>query len=85
VLEILLPLVASIQFVTLQSPRAMAAAELAEIWRTLAPDVPARIAATLEEALEHSQPPTLVAGSLYLCGETLALVQGGRAFEVSAQ
>ncbi len=85
VLEIVQPHVATVQFVTLQSPRAMAAAELAEIWHALAPAVPARIAETLAEALARSQPMTLVAGSLYLCGETLALVQGGRAFEVSAQ
>jgi folylpolyglutamate synthase/dihydropteroate synthase len=85
VLKILRPIVASVQFVTLQSPRAMSAVELLEIWHQLASEVPGCMAASLTEALEHAPAPTLVAGSLYLCGETLALLQAGRAFEVSAQ
>ncbi len=84
-LEILLPHVARVQFVTLSSPRAMPAAELLEIWWQLGSTVPAGCPTSLAQALALAGSPTLVAGSLYLAGEALALCQSGRAFEVSAQ
>ena len=85
VLEILLPHVASVQFVTLQSPRAMSGPELMANWRSLGTRIPAHLADHLGQALRDSESPTLVTGSLYLCGETLALLETDKAFEVSAQ
>lgn len=70
--------------VTLQSPRAVPA-------ETLAAAAPAgaevRVFPSLTEALAAAEAlpaRRLVCGSLYLCGEALAL-RGGAAFEVSAQ
>ncbi len=85
VLEILRPHVASISFITLQSPRAMPATELQSIWQELAPAIPVRPTESLASALRTVPHPTLVTGSLYLCGETLALLEQQHAFEVSAQ
>jgi dihydrofolate synthase / folylpolyglutamate synthase len=85
VMEILRPIVASVHFVTLQSPRAMPAADLLAIWQEVAPGIPAVVSATLALALSQAPPPTLVAGSLYLCGEALALLAEEATFEVSAQ
>jgi dihydrofolate synthase/folylpolyglutamate synthase len=85
VLEILRPLVASASFITLQSPRAMPAAELLTIWQSIAPDIPVQSTRSLASLLQTVPHPILVTGSLYLCGETLALLDKERSFEVSAQ
>jgi dihydrofolate synthase / folylpolyglutamate synthase len=84
VLELLDAVAARFFIVTLQSPRAVPA-------ETLAAAVPAgaavRVFLSLSQALAAAAAlpeRRLVCGSLYLCGEALAL-EGGGAFEVSAQ
>ncbi len=70
----------SFSFVTVNSPRAVPAAELA----SHAPaGIPVRCFDSLPSALEGPA-RMLICGSLYLCGEALALLCGG-AFEPSAQ
>lgn len=72
-------------FVTVNSPRAVPAEELAALWRETAPDVPCEIVPGLSEALAlFPESRRLLCGSLYLCGEALALLSGG-GFEASAQ
>lgn len=85
VLEVLLPLAAIVHMVTLKSPRAHPAAELAALALELDPTLPVLVANSLEEALADRNSPTLLTGSLYLCGEVLARMPAGRPFEASAQ
>ena len=85
VLEQLLPIATSIHCLTLKSPRAMPAAEIAALVQAVDPDFPVQLTGSLKEAMEAASGLTLLTGSLYLCGEALALHQGDTAFEVSAQ
>ena len=85
VLEQLLPIATSIHCVTLKSPRALPAAEIAALVQAVDPQFPTHQPSSLEEAMDAAAGPTLLTGSLYLCGEALALHQGDTAFEVSAQ
>ena len=85
VLEQLLPIATSIHCLTLKSPRAMPAAEIAALVQAVDPDFPVQLTGSLKEAMESASGLTLLTGSLYLCGEALALHQGDTAFEVSAQ
>ncbi len=70
------------------SPRALAAGAVADAVAAGAPGAEILHAADVETALavarKHPE-PTLVAGSLFLVGEALALAQGGPAPEISAQ
>lgn len=86
VLATLLPIAERFVLTTVDSPRAVPAAELAA-----AAPADARVTATLAEALAlaprgPAHPPVLVCGSLYLVGQALARLGGdeGR-FERSAQ
>ena len=85
VLEQLLHIATSIHCLTLKSPRAMPAGEIAAVVREVNPNFPVQLTGSLDEAMKAASGPTLVTGSLYLCGEALALHQGDTAFEVSAQ
>ena len=85
VLETLLPLAASMHCITLKSPRAMDAREIQQLAAALSPALPITCPESLAQAIRQAPRPTLITGSLYLCGEALAEMQGGRAFEVSAQ
>ena len=85
VLETLLPLAANMQCITLKSPRAMDAREIQQLAAALSPALPITCPESLAQAIRRAPRPTLITGSLYLCGEALAEMQGGRAFEVSAQ
>lgn len=76
-------------FLTVNSPRAVPAPELAAAWAECAPDIPCRLG-TLAEVLDNLPPDAgderlLICGSLYLCGETLAYFEGRGGFESSAQ
>lgn len=83
-LEILAPIAAEAAFVTVRSPRAIPADELAAAWNRLVPGAPA-FEATLPEALMKPTPyRSLVCGSLFLCGETLALTSSA-SFQPSSQ
>ncbi len=85
-LPLLAEIVASATFVTVDSPRAIPAAALAETWQEKVPSIPCGVAFSLEEALANEVPGArqLLCGSLYLCGEVLSLAEGG-GFESSAQ
>jgi len=73
---------AAFVFVSVNSPRAVPAEELLA---AAPPGVPASTAASPEDALRAAgDARTLICGSLYLCGEALALLEDGR-FEPSAQ
>ena len=85
VLEKLLPICASIACITLKSTRAVPAEEIEALAAFLAPHVPRQLPESLASALRGAARPGLLTGSLYLCGEALALQPGGDAFEVSAQ
>jgi dihydrofolate synthase/folylpolyglutamate synthase len=79
--EVLFPRVASVHLVPASSPRGAAADELLSRTRgvrpeaTSAPDVEAALALLLKES---DPAPIIVAGSLYLVGETRALILSGR-------
>ena len=85
VLEQLLPIATRIHCVTLKSPRAMPAAEIAALVQTIDPQIPIDQTGSLKEAMDAAAGPTLLTGSLYLCGEALALHLRGSVFEISAQ
>lgn len=81
-LALLGEIAASFAFVTVNSPRAVPASELT----AHAPaSIPVECFDSLPAALASPAPPrSLICGSLYLCGEALAQLQG-QAFEPSAQ
>ncbi|MCX6899521.1 MAG: bifunctional folylpolyglutamate synthase/dihydrofolate synthase [Verrucomicrobia bacterium] len=77
----LAPRATEVLTVRVPSERTTSPGELAEICRRAAPGVPVRNANTVAAALEECSERdgvVLVAGSLYLVGETLALVQRRR-------
>ena len=83
------PLAARFLAVPVRSPRAASPDELLAALAPVAPGTPARavpegLAAALEQARAWPE-PILVAGSLFLVGEALALLTGGPAPEVSWQ
>lgn len=62
-----------------RNPRSATPEELASIWDATAPTVPCRMApdtATALSAAQRNGGPILVAGSLFLVGEALAILQG---------
>ncbi len=69
--------------------RVLAPEELANVIPSVTPDIPLRIASSCADALriaEESSFPVLIAGSLHLAGEVLALLRGTpAAFEECAQ
>ena len=86
----LIPIASEITLVPVASPRSMDPADLgASIALHLGPEKPVvHIAGSLQEALvdnlspsrrlpDHSKAPVLLAGSLFLVGEALALLSGG--------
>jgi folylpolyglutamate synthase/dihydropteroate synthase len=79
--EVLFPRVASVHLVPASSPRGATADELLSRTRGVgpgaisAPDVEAALAALLGES---DPAPIIVAGSLYLVGETRTLILSGR-------
>jgi dihydrofolate synthase/folylpolyglutamate synthase len=84
----LLPLAARVITVTVQNPRASSAEELCQVIHGLTPDFNCAAAPDLRRALRAAnivRDPILVAGSLFLVGETLALLHDEPACEVSAQ
>jgi dihydrofolate synthase/folylpolyglutamate synthase len=87
-LAILAPIVKEWRFVTFQSPRAVPAVSLKVEWANLhLPNLPVTTCDSVAEALAApAQGRRLVAGSLYLVGEAMALL-GDRAseFRVTAQ
>jgi dihydrofolate synthase/folylpolyglutamate synthase len=88
VCEALLPLAARVLAVPVRSPRGCAAAEVHRVVGELAPDLECAIAPKLPHAVRVAlalRERTLVAGSLFLVGETLALLQDESVAEVSAQ
>jgi dihydrofolate synthase/folylpolyglutamate synthase len=84
----LLPIAARVLAVTVRSERARSAEDLARIIREIAPALPCLAMTDLESAIatarRHDQ-DILVTGSLFLVGEALTRLQGGLAFEPSAQ
>jgi len=89
VLRELAPIVANWHFTGFESPRALPAETLREIWTGLGLEtrpvtVHSRIADALQAVNAHNC--ILIAGSLYLAGEALALLENKtEAFERSAQ
>jgi dihydrofolate synthase/folylpolyglutamate synthase len=84
----LLPLAARVLAVPVRSPRGCAAADVHRIVRELAPELDCAIAAKLPNALCVAlalRERILIAGSLFLVGETLALLRDEPVAEVSAQ
>jgi dihydrofolate synthase/folylpolyglutamate synthase len=84
----LLPLAARVLAVPVRSPRGCAAADVHRIVRELAPELECAIAPKLPHAVRVAlalRERTLVAGSLFLVGEALALLHDEPATEVSAQ
>ena len=73
-------------FVTVDSPRAIPSKDLAALWQTQVPSIPCETAAPLATVLARPTSGTrqLLCGSLYLCGEALAILEGS-GFETSAQ
>ena len=87
----LAPLGAAYIVAPVHSIRSCTAEELARVVREAAPGVSCRVAASVEEGLASAQTEALdahrrvlVTGSLFLIGETLALLEGAKA-EPSAQ
>lgn len=79
VLRTLAPILASITVVPVFSPRALSVDELSRAAERACPGVSVQTAASLGEALSESGGDgtrRLVAGSLYLVGEALALLEG---------
>lgn len=89
VLRELEPIVASLAFTPIDSPRTLSAEKLREIWDALRFDTrPVTTHASIRAAIEamDNKQPVLIAGSLYLAGEALALLENKpQAFERSAQ
>ena len=86
--ETLLPIASRVIAVAMQNPRGISADELCEIVRGLAPNFPCAPSASLRHAIDcaHTFPdPILVAGSLFLAGETLAFLHKEQTGEVSVQ
>ncbi|HEX5071433.1 MAG TPA: folylpolyglutamate synthase/dihydrofolate synthase family protein [Vicinamibacterales bacterium] len=76
-LRALAPVASTFICTAAQSPRALTPAELLAQAREVAPAVPARAVASLDEALEiagRAGEPIVVAGSLYLAGEVRPLL-----------
>lgn len=88
-LRLLSEITADATFVTVNSPRAVPAGELAAAWAEAAPDIPCRLGILSEILTNFSEgnenDRLLICGSLYLCGETLSYFEGKQAFESSAQ
>ena len=89
VLSELAPIAACWHFTGFDSPRALPVETLHEIWSGLGLETrPVTTHTRIMEALQAMKPdaPVLIAGSLYLAGETLALLEDkSAAFERSAQ
>lgn len=89
VLRELEPIVARLAFTPIDSPRTLSAEKLREIWDGLGFEArPVTTHASIKAAIEavDSKQPVLIAGSLYLAGEALALLENKpQAFERSAQ
>ena len=89
VLRELAPIAAHWHFTGFESPRALPAEILCEIWNGLGlASRPVSTHARITDALQATQPNdrVLIAGSLYLAGEALALLENkSAAFERSAQ
>ena len=86
--ETLLPIAARVIAVTVQNPRSTPAEGLREIVRGIAPEFECVASPNLPHALNiaHTfRDPILVAGSLFLVGETLAFLHHEESHEVSAQ
>ena len=87
--EALAPIVGSVILPKIRSERAVAPAELAEIFSIITPSLPHSITSTIGDALEiaRAKPnPMLIAGSLHFAGEVLAYLHGEpAAFEECAQ
>ena len=86
--EVLLPIAARVIAVAVQNPRSSSAREICDAVRRIAPEFPITGAPCLRDALDTAGTfgdPILVAGSLFLVGETLAFLQNANAQEVSAQ
>ncbi len=71
--------------VPVRSGRAGPVGELVALLHEVAPGVPVREAASLEEGLQMAQGAMLVTGSLFLVGEALALARGEALEAISAQ
>ena len=86
--ETLLPIAARVIPVAVQNPRSAPAEELTGIVRSIAPEIPCAPSSGLSHALGSAntfRDPILVAGSLFLVGETIAFLHKQRTDEVSAQ
>ena len=86
--ETLLPIAARIIAVAVQNPRSSSAEEICQTARTIAPDFPCLPTASLGGALASANTYSekiLVAGSLFLVGETLAFLHNEGPGEVSVQ
>ncbi len=84
----LLPIAARVIAVPVQNPRSSSAQELCEIICEIAPEFLCIPTPDLRHALESAntfRDPILVAGSLFLAGETLAFLANEEGREVSAQ
>jgi dihydrofolate synthase/folylpolyglutamate synthase len=89
VLRELNPIAACLRFAQIDSPRAVPPEELLKIWDGLHLEPrPVSIHSNIADALNavNSDQPVLIAGSLYLAGEALSLIENKPgAFERSAQ
>lgn len=89
VLRELDPIAACLHFTSIDSPRSLPVEKLRETWMSLGLDPrPVTTHASIAEALHvvNRDEPVLIAGSLYLAGEALALTENkAGAFERSAQ
>ncbi len=88
VCEALLPIAGRVIAVAVQNPRASSAEDLMKIMCDLAPEIPCTGSTDIAHALgtAHTFPnPILIAGSLFLIGETLALLHHKESSEVSVQ
>lgn len=85
-LPLLAEIVSGVTFVTVDSPRAVPAADLMKTWQESIPGIPCQASTSLKEAIlvDELGPRRLLCGSLYLCGEVLSLIQGS-GFESSGQ
>ena len=86
--ETLIPIAARVISVSVQNPRSSPAAEICAAVRGVAPDFPCLPSASLSGALAGANTyaePVLVAGSLFLVGETLAFLHNDGTGEVSVQ
>ena len=73
----LLPIASRVVCVPVRSPRALPPSELAELVRAQSPATPVSIAGTLGDAISEARAGSgriLIAGSLFLAGESLALL-----------